>query len=103
MTSRGKRKPRYRFDEIVIPRSCHGGRTCQPDSAAEDVYKRMIRNSPCRWHVKSAFDFEDVVVVEPTDFDNGAWWVRSIAPKLLLHLIGDRPIPVHVRSVDDDP
>ena len=53
--------------------------------------------------MESPFDLEDVIIVKPTDLDDGARRIGTIAPKLLLYLIGQWTIPVHVRSVDDDP
>src|SRR5690606_6734925 len=46
--------------------------------------------------VESALDLNDVVLVQPVHFDDGAWRIRPIAPKLLLNLVDERTMPEHV-------
>ena len=68
------------------------------------VFARLMsarRHRLC-WHVKSPFDFEDIVIVKPVDLDDGSRRIGTIAPKFLLYLIGQWTIPVHVRRVDHD-
>jgi hypothetical protein len=52
--------------------------------------------------MKGAFDFENVVFVEPVDLDDGPRRIGPIASQLLLYLVADRAIAVHVGCVYDD-
>ena len=53
--------------------------------------------------IESAFDLDDVVLVEPVDLDDGARRIGPVTPQLLLDLVDQRAMAVHVRHIDDEP
>src|SRR5262249_35142014 len=60
------------------------------------------RRSLFHWCVKSAFDLENIVLIEAMDLNDGARRIGSLAPKLLLHLVHQRAKAKHVGHVHDD-
>jgi len=55
-----------------------------------------------KWCVKRTLDFEDIVLVETIDFNNGARRIGWGTPEFLLGFIDKRTESIHVSHIDHD-